>query len=235
MKNAAKLAIFLLTAAGLAFWALSALDYSDKAAVGAYRLTNNGESSTLVLKPDHTFVQVRTSVGETAHAEGRWRRLGEGGLAFSKDFLVVEGQEPGADGTRYGDLHKEFGLRASIILSQYHMLWYGKTGPSKDETLAGDYAGDEPGVSATLSLKPDNSFEQTVSSSGNTRHARGIWRLNQQGDIDFSREFLKSSGEPLKEDETASAWNPKGSNLQIKISRIPSSGAPVFRKQLLPW
>jgi hypothetical protein len=235
MKLAAGLTIGLCTLACLALWGVSALNYSDSAAIGTYQLTNEDESSTLILKSDHTFVQERIAAGKTEHANGSWRRLGEGGLAFSREFLVVDGQEPGADGTRYGDLHKDFGLRVSIQPSQYHVLWYGKTGPSADEKLTGDYTGDEPGVSATLSMKSDHSFEQTVSSSGNARHAQGAWKLNQQGDIEFSRAFLKASGEPLSADETASAWDPKGSNLQIKISRTSKSGAPVFRKPLLLW
>jgi hypothetical protein len=60
-------------------------------------------------------------------------RLGEGGLAFSKEFLVVSGQEPAADGTPYGEMHKDFGLFVSITLKQYHVLWYGRVDPSPEQ------------------------------------------------------------------------------------------------------
>ena len=34
------------------------------------------------------------------------------------------------------------------------------------------------------------------------------------GDIIFSKDFLKASGASLSSNETASAWDPKGANLQ---------------------
>ena len=103
-----------------------------------------------------------------------------GGLAFSKQFLPVVGQELGADGTPYGQIHKTFGLFPFITLAQYHVLWYGRTDPSPSSLTAGTYAGDEEGV-----------------------------------------------------DEIASAWDPKGSNLQIQVAVNPSLAQPVFRKRWL--
>jgi hypothetical protein len=64
-----------------------------------------------------------------------------------------------------------------------------------------------------------------------TKQANGSWSVGRNGDIIFSKDFLKASGEALRSDETASAWNPKGSNLQIQIAMTSRSGVPTFRKK----
>jgi hypothetical protein len=212
-----------------------ASDFSDGVVSGRYHLAQNGETSILVLKPNHSFEQELSHSGKTEHAEGSWRRLGEGGIAFSKEFLIVSGQEPGADGTTYGEIHKPFGFLVSIALSQYHVLWYGRVDPSPDKNVYGTYTGDEEGVPATLVVKQDHTFEQTVTHLGVAKHAEGTWSLSQNGDIIFSRDFLKTSGDSLREDETASAGNPEGSNLQIVIAVAAKWTTPIFRKRQLPW
>jgi hypothetical protein len=68
---------------------------------------------------------------------GTWRRIGESGVAFSKEFLIVSGQEPGADGTAYGEFDKHFGFLVSLTLSQYYVLWYGRVDPSPTNTISG--------------------------------------------------------------------------------------------------
>jgi hypothetical protein len=52
-----------------------------------------------ILKLDLSFQQELSQHGNVAHATGTWPRVGEGGMALSKEFLTVSGQEPGADGT----------------------------------------------------------------------------------------------------------------------------------------
>jgi hypothetical protein len=78
-------------------------------------------------------------------------------------------------------------------------------------------------------------FEQTISRLADAKHAEGKWITRENGDIVFSREFLKTSGEALRDHETASAWDPRGSNLQIQIEMASPSGAPTFRKKQFPW
>jgi hypothetical protein len=236
MKNLARVVgAFLLIFLCLVFWYTVASDYSDGVVSGTYRLTQNDETSTLVLKPDHSFQQELNHSGKTEHAEGNWHRVGQGGISFSKEFLRVSGQELGPDGTAFSDVHKTLGFLVSLSLRQYHVLWYGRVDPSSDNTLFGTYAGDEPGVPTTLVLKPDHTFEQTVSHFDLVKHAKGSWNFSQNGNIIFSNAFLKTSGEALQEDETASAWDPKGSNLQIEIAVASTSGVPTFRKRQLPW
>ena len=216
-------------------WFALASDYGDRVAVGAYYLKQGDESSHLILKADHTFQQDVTHHGATQRCEGEWRRIGEGGLAFSKQFLPVTGQELGADGTAYGELQKALGFFPSIALAQYHVLWYGRTDPSPGSLIAGRYAGDEEDVPATLVMNNDHTFDQQVTHGGLTRHAHGTWSVRENGDVLFSRDFLKASGEALASSEMASAWNPKGSNLQIQVAVNPSFAQPVFRKRMLGY
>jgi hypothetical protein len=211
-------------------WYSAAADYGYRAVSGTYTFTSNEERSTLVLKSDRSFQQELSRHGKVERATGTWRRIGESGVAFSKEFLIVAGQEPGADGTAYGKFHKRFGFLVCLILSQYHMLWYGRVDPSPANTVSGTYTGDENGVSASLVLKPDHTFAQAINTHGVTKQATGSWSFGHNGAIVFSKDFLKTSGEALGSDETASAWDPKGSNLQIQIALTSISGVPTYRK-----
>ncbi len=217
------LACFLL-------WGTAAMNYGDSVAVGTYQFEHDGETSTLVLNTDHTFRQTRRLGSYEQHSQGTWRRVGEGGISFSKEFLVVSGDEPEPDGTTFSDMHKAFGLFTSLRLRQYHVLWYGKTGSAN--SLAGTYTGDEPGVTATLVLNADHSFSQTVAHGVNASHATGTWNQDPDGTIRFSNAFLKTSGEPLGPNELASSIDPRGSNLQVEISMSDHVIEPVFRKRL---
>ncbi len=214
-------------------WYSVASDYGDDVASGIYHFAENGETSTLVLNRDHSFQQELSKHGEVKRAIGIWRRIGQGGIAFSKEFLLVSGQEPGADQTTYADMHKVVGFFVYLVLRQYHVLWYSRVDPSPANTVSGIYAGEEPGVSATLILKADHTFEQVIHALSVTKQAKGIWSVDQNGDVTFSKDFLKACGEPLRSDETASAWDPKGSNLQIQIAMTSGSGVPTFRKEQL--
>lgn len=215
-------------------WLIVAMDYGDSVAVGKYRFAGNGEVSTLVLNPDHSFEQELTIGNANQHGKGTWRRVGEGGISFSKDFLVVKGDEPEPDGTTFSDMHKALGLFLSLELRQYHVLWYVKTHPESGSSIEGTYAGDEEGVPAELVLNADHSFEQTVTREGVARHADGTWSHAPDGAIRFSNSFLKTSGEPLKIGETASTVG--GTEpLQIEITIAGEVAQPVFRKQLFPW
>ena len=234
MKKSVRMSIgFLLSFACFVIWGTAAMNYGDSVAVGKYRFIGNREISTLVLKPDHSFQQDLQIGDIKGHGEGTWRRIGEGGIAFSKGFLAVSGGEPGPDGTTYCDMHKTLGLFVSLRIRQYHVLWYGKSG--SDGSLLGTYVGDEPGVTATLVLNADRSFTQEIAQNGTTRDATGTWSQDSDGTVRFSRAFLKTSGESLRDDETASSIDPRGSNLQIEISMADHVSEPVFYKRPASW
>ena len=74
-------------------WFLVASDYSDAAVSGTYKLVYNGMESTLVLHPDHCFRQEVGGTGGIQKADGTWRRVGEGGVAFSREFLTLPGEQ----------------------------------------------------------------------------------------------------------------------------------------------
>jgi hypothetical protein len=211
-------------------WYGVAADYSDGVASGRYRLAQDGETSTLLLNPDHTFQISMIRLGKEQHAAGTWRQVGEGGIAFSKEFSILPGQETRPDGSAFADMHKDFGLFVSLALRQYQVVWYGKVDSSSKDGVSGTYAGDENGIPATLILKADHTFEQSVTYLGVRKQAQGKWILGQNGNISFSKEFLKTSGEPLSDNETASAMDPQGSNLQVEIAVVSKSGPPTFRK-----
>jgi hypothetical protein len=76
-------------------------------------------------------------------------------------------------------------------------------------------------------LSVTKQLEQLALSNRGSR----TWSVGQNGDIIFAKAFLKASGEALRSDETASAWAPKGSDLQIQIAITLNSGVPTFRKK----
>jgi hypothetical protein len=221
---------------GFALWWMVASDYSDTVVAGTYHLNQDGEKSTLVLNADHSFQQELTRRVKTDHAHGTWRRLGEGGISFSKEFLILSGQEREPDGTGFGEIHKLFGFWVSIKLRQYHVLWYCNPDHSADQTLPNIYTGDEPEVITSLTLNRDHTFNQRVSALGVTKYGEGRWNVSKDGDVTFSKEFLKNSGEALTENEAASAIDPGDSGcLQIEIAVHSNSGEPTYHKRQLPW
>jgi hypothetical protein len=98
-------------------WYTVAANYDYGAVSGTYVFQRGDESSTLILRKDRTFSQQRTSNGKVEQAQGTWRRLGEGGVNFSKEFLTVGGVQPESDGSTYGEVQKSFmNLIPSIYL-----------------------------------------------------------------------------------------------------------------------
>jgi hypothetical protein len=237
MKKAARvLGAFVVLVSAFALWYTVAADYSDSAISGTYRFSQIGVASSLVLNPDHTFHQMLNRSGTTEDVKGTWRRVGEGGIDFSKEFLVIPEQEPNPHGESFGDIHKDFGLLISINLRQYQIEDYSKVDPSADSALSGTYAGKGEGVEARLFLKPDHTFEQWVGPPDVEKHAQGSWKLSPNGDIAFSNAFLKASGQQLTEDETATCSHTEGSTyLQIEIDMTSKSGSPSFRKRQIPF
>jgi len=108
--------VFLFLAA-FWIWYMVAADYSYSAVSGTYTYRLNGETTTLVLRKDHSFQEELIHQGKISHAQGSWHRPGEGGIGFSTAFLKVPGEEFDADGNAHGYIHKSFGLFFSITLA----------------------------------------------------------------------------------------------------------------------
>ena len=231
----AAVSVLLLTGIGIC-WFVASSDYSDAAASGTYRLAHNGVRSTLVLRPDHSFRQQVSDSSGIRRADGTWRRVGEGGIAFSRDFLTFPGEQRGEDGTAYSDMQRKFGILVRLSLRTYQVVWYGSTDPARADQVAGRYQETDGTHSRTLVLNPDYTFDQTVAGFMQTASARGTWSVASNGDVVFSREFIKPSGQPLATGETAKAIDPRGSRfLQIEIAADQELGTLSYCKRQLPW
>jgi hypothetical protein len=108
--------IFLLPVMVAVFWFWQAENFSDRAVSGTYTQESNGETWTLILKPDHRFQQELDKAGTVRRAEGSWRVSGEGHIAFSSEFLIVSGEELSPAGQAYGQIENCFGI-VSITLA----------------------------------------------------------------------------------------------------------------------
>ncbi len=216
-------------------WFIIASDYGEAVTCGTYSLVQQDERSILTLRPDHTFAQQVNAPGQVRNAVGTWHRVGEGGVAFSKEFLALPGQELAPDGTSWADIEKKFGILVRLRLREYQVVWYSKTNPSTTNTVEGTYHRNEAGMQTTLVMKADHTFKETVSGSAKSTESNGTWR-EDHGDIIFSKEFLKCSGYSLNDNESAIAMDPRGSNfLQIEIAAGSKSGVPTFHKKQFPW
>ena len=87
-----------------------------------------------------------------------------------------------------------------------------------------------------LVLNSDHTFEQTVAGFKQTTSARGTWSVASNGDVVFSSERIKPSGQPLASGETAKSMDPRGSPfLQIEIAADQQLGTLSYYKKQLPW
>lgn len=89
-------------------------DYGDGVASGTYEALVEGQRTTLLVRPDHTFHQTRVSGGVSAEADGTWRRIGEGGLVFS-GMLALPRQRLMPNGDAYAELYKTCGIWPPFI------------------------------------------------------------------------------------------------------------------------
>jgi hypothetical protein len=95
---------------------LEAGNISARSIAGTYVFADNGVSSVLVIKPDHTYKQQFVHQGDAETVEGTWRLFGEAGIAFSKSFMRLPGQTINQDGVAYGQVKNTFGF-VSVTLA----------------------------------------------------------------------------------------------------------------------
>lgn len=108
-------ALFLGVIAILWFGYMWLADYGDGVASGTYEALADGQRTTLVLKPDHTFHQTKASSDGPEQGDGTWRRIGEGGLVFSGTILALPHQRVMSNGEAYGTLNKTAGIWPPFI------------------------------------------------------------------------------------------------------------------------
>jgi hypothetical protein len=95
-------------------WYSIASNYDYDVLSGTYSLRLNGETATLILKKDRSFQQHLIHEGKMEHAQASWRRVGEGGIVFSKELIEVSGQEARPDGQVDAEVRKTLGLFPAI-------------------------------------------------------------------------------------------------------------------------
>ena len=115
-------AVVLLLALGWVLYSAMA-DYGYRAVSGVYKASGGGTTSTLRLNADRTFVQDTVRGGERLHAQGTWRRNGEGRVVFSKEFLRENGESARPDGQVDGEVVKRFGFFITIPIES---SWGGR-------------------------------------------------------------------------------------------------------------
>lgn len=98
-------------------------DYSYRAVSGVYKAVGGGTTSILRLNADRTFEQDTVRGDERLHAQGTWRRNGEGRVVFSKEFLRVNGESARTDGQVDGEVVKRFGFFYTIPMES---SWGGR-------------------------------------------------------------------------------------------------------------
>lgn len=99
-------------------WYMAAADYSYSWLAGTYEYRSATVASKVVLRQDGTFEQQRAIGAEVKSVSGRWRRVGEGGVVFSKEFLNIPYEESREDGQVDGTVTKRFlGFFPKIVLS----------------------------------------------------------------------------------------------------------------------
>ena len=97
------------------YWVYAQNDYG--ALAGTYVFRGNGETCTLYLRPDRTFVQEVSHSGEIQRAQGSWHRYGEAHVSFSDGFLKLSGEELNADGQAHGQFDKTLGIFPILVLA----------------------------------------------------------------------------------------------------------------------
>jgi len=98
----------VLAIAAFSAWYMVAADYGYGMVAGTYVYRGRDESSTLLLRKDRSFVQERVLAGSVEYRKGTWRRVGEGGIVLSKEFLEIRNTRPRPEGEAYGEIRKSF-------------------------------------------------------------------------------------------------------------------------------
>lgn len=109
--------VIIVLIALFAVWYSIAANYDYSALAGTYTLKANGETCTLQLHPDGTFVEELGRSGEVQKSEGRWDRYGESHVSFSSEFLKLSGEELNAAGQAHGEFEKRLGIFPALVLA----------------------------------------------------------------------------------------------------------------------
>lgn len=111
-------------------WYSVASNYDYSALAGVYVFRGNGETCTLYLRADQTFVEELSHSGSVQRAEGHWQRYGEAHVSFSSEFLRLAKEELNGSGQAHGEFDKTFGIIPKLVLAPlpggptFHKRWF---------------------------------------------------------------------------------------------------------------
>jgi len=116
-KLTSAIAAVLLLTALFVCWYVIAANYYYGALAGTYVLNRDAERCTLDLRSDRTFTEKLICEGRFQEVQGTWHRYGESHVSFSREFLMMSGEEVNADGEAHGEFSKTLGLRPCLTLA----------------------------------------------------------------------------------------------------------------------
>jgi hypothetical protein len=122
-----------------------------------------------------------------------------------------------------------FGILLSIVL---FFAWWYVYANNDYSALAGTYIFEGNGEKCTLYLRPDRTFEQELSRSGETQKSQGHWHRYGQAHVSFSNEFLKLSGEELNASGEAHGQFDKTLGIFPTLTLAPIPDGPQFHRKL---
>jgi hypothetical protein len=83
----------------------------------------------------------------------------------------------------------------TLLVIVLFCVWFNIASDYDPPRLAGTYIFQKANVSSTLRLKADETFTQTLTADGQTKHAQGTWHRIGEGGIVFSGAFLRLPGQ----------------------------------------
>jgi hypothetical protein len=118
----------------------------------------------------------------------------------------------------------------SIIL---FVTWFNVAANYDYGALAGKYVFHGNGETCILYLRPDRTFLQELSRSGEIQRSQGDWERYGQSHVSFSSEFLKVSGEQVNASGQAHGEFEKRLGVFPVLVLTPLPNGPTFHRRLL--
>ena len=99
-------------------WYSIAANYDYSALAGTYLFQGTGETCTLYLRADRTFVEEINRSGQTQKSAGHWDRYGEAHVSFSSEFLKLTNEELNSIGASAWPIRQDAGDVPNTCLSE---------------------------------------------------------------------------------------------------------------------
>ena len=130
-------------------------------------------------------------------------------------------------------LAKKARLIGGFIVAMFIIWeWYSVAADYDYDALSGTYTFSASGETSTLILRKDRTFQQELTHAGKVDHAEGRWHRSGEGGIEFTKEFLKVSGQEVTPDGEADGEVKKRFlGLFPSIRFNPRPGGPRFYKK----